>query len=349
MTRGLVAANVAVFLAMLAEGAGLLRPDPLVHIAWGSNFGPLSTAGEWWRLPASAFLHFGVLHLLFNMWALWASGGLVERLFGHARFAAIYAASALVASLASVAWNPLVNSAGASGAIFGVLGAQLGCFLRAHHGIPAEVIRAQRMSTLAFIAYAVLFGLTVPGIDNAAHVGGLATGFGTGWLLAPPLGRGSAASRDLKGVAAAVALAAMLLTAGFWAANRSASAHAAQQAYLLAWHWYAGAEARIVEATNEVLAAARSRRIRDAEVARRLEQEVLPMWEEARARLGAARVPESSPLHREQAYLLEFTGARIRGFTLMIEGIRENDRAKLERAVRELERAELSAQAAPGR
>jgi len=340
VTGGLVGVNLAVFAAMTAGGAGLLQPDPLVHIAWGSNFGPLTTAGEWWRLGTAAFLHFGFLHLLFNMWALWASGGLVERLFGHVRYAWLYAASVLVASLASVSWNPLVNSAGASGGVFGVLGAQLAFFLRARHGIPPEVIRAQRMSTLTFIAYAVIFGITVPGIDNAAHLGGLATGFALGWILAPPLGRHRGPAARATEAAAAAALTALLLAGGYASATHRAAAHAAEQVYLRSWLWFATHESGIVAQTNEVLAAARAREIDDAEVARRLESEVLPRWAEAREKIAAARLPERSELRAEQARVLEYTTARVRGFELMIEGIRENDRAKLERAVAELERAQ---------
>lgn len=347
VTQGLVVVNVAVFLAMVAGGAGLLRPDPLVHIAWGSNFGPLTTAGEWWRLGTAAFLHFGFLHLLFNMWALWASGGLVERLFGHGGYAGIYAAAALVASLASVSWNPMVNSAGASGAVFGVLGAQLAFFLRARHGIPQEVIRAQRTSTLTFLAYAVIFGITVPGIDNAAHVGGLATGIGMGWLLAPSLGRDRAPASRKAEVALAAALAALLLAGGYWSATERAASHAAEQAYMRSWLWFATHETDIIAQTNAVLGAARARTIDDAEVARRLETEVLPRWVEARERLAGPGLPEKSELSADQARLIAYTTARVRGFGLMIEGIRENDRAKLERAVAELERAEQSAREPP--
>jgi len=342
VTQALVAVNVAVFGAMLAAGAGLLRPDPLVHIGWGSNFGPLTLDSEWWRLGTAAFLHFGLLHLVFNMWALWASGGLVERLFGPARYAAIFAASGLVASLASVAWNPLVNSAGASGAIFGVLGAQLAFFLRARHGIPPEVIRTQRNSTLTFIAYAVIFGITVPGIDNAAHLGGLAAGIGLGWLMAPPA-RGTASGvAGLAGTAMAFGLVATLLAGGYQLAMHSAAGHREEQAYLRSWLWFADHEQQIVAQTNEVLAAARARQIPDSEVAGRLETQVLPLWVEASDRIGGPQLPADSPLREEQARLLRYTRARAQGFRLMIEGIRENDRVKLERAVALLEQAEQS-------
>jgi len=166
LTRALTFANVAVFAAMALAGVDVLHPGPLEYIDWGSNFAPLtvsaSVAARDRHLPA-----FRALHLLFNVWALWSIGSLVERLFGHARFGAIYILAGVAGSLASVAWNPLVNSAGASGAVFGIIGAQLAYFTRGGHRLPAELVRAQRNSTLAFIGYSVTFGFIVPGIDNA--------------------------------------------------------------------------------------------------------------------------------------------------------------------------------------
>jgi len=214
LTRALTFANVAVFAVMALAGVDVLRPPPLEYIDWGSNFAPLTADGEWWRLVTATFLHFGPLHLLFNAWALWSIGSLVERLFGHARFGSIYMLAGLVGGLASVAWNPLVNSAGASGAIFGLIGAQLAFFTRGGHRLPTELVRAQRNSTLAFIAYSVTFGFIVPGMDNAAHLGGLATGFVTGWLLARPLGVKVSRSQAQASVLWTIAVAAARLAAG---------------------------------------------------------------------------------------------------------------------------------------
>ena len=75
---------------MLFAGADLMNPNPAVHIRFGSNFGPLTWTGEEWRLLTSAFLHFGLIHIALNMYALYQGGALVERLFGSTRFAVIY-------------------------------------------------------------------------------------------------------------------------------------------------------------------------------------------------------------------------------------------------------------------
>jgi hypothetical protein len=133
------------------------------------------------------FLHFGVIHLALNMWALYVTGRLVERLYGNLYFLALYVLAGLTGSLTSLVWNPMVNSVGASGAIMGVFGAMLAFMMKKGNRVPFEVIKKQRNSTLGFIANTLLYGFTHAGIDNAAHVGGLASGFLLGLILARPL------------------------------------------------------------------------------------------------------------------------------------------------------------------
>jgi rhomboid protease GluP len=187
VTKALVTANVIVFVAAVIGGAGIVVPNPSVLQAWGTNFGPLTTDGQWWRLVFSIFLHFGFFHLALNMWALYIGGRLAERLFGSAAFALIYFAAGIAGSLSSLLWNPAVNSAGASGAIFGVYGAMLAFFLRKDASIPPSIVRQQRSSGIAFIAFNLINGFSHAGIDNAAHIGGLAVGLVMGLVLARPL------------------------------------------------------------------------------------------------------------------------------------------------------------------
>ncbi|MDQ6680875.1 MAG: rhomboid family intramembrane serine protease, partial [Pseudomonadota bacterium] len=139
-TTLLIAANVGVFLVMLGFGAGLWHAPNEVQLAWGANFGPATKDGQWWRLASAMFLHFGVLHLAMNMWALWDCGRLVERLFGSARFVVIYLGSGLAGNLVSlVTQGDRAVSGGASGAIFGVFGALLVCLARERRQIdPTE-------------------------------------------------------------------------------------------------------------------------------------------------------------------------------------------------------------------
>ena len=91
-----------------------------------------------------AFLHFGIIHLAFNMWVLWQLGDLVERLVGNIGFLVLYIISGVGGSLASLLWNPMVISAGASGAVFGVGGALMGFILLRRDTIPAEVLKHLR-------------------------------------------------------------------------------------------------------------------------------------------------------------------------------------------------------------
>jgi membrane associated rhomboid family serine protease len=163
----------------------LLRAQQLIF--WGSNVGQLTLHGEPWRLFTSMFLHGSLVHLLFNMVALWQVGGLVERIFGSLRFAGLYVLSGLAGSLASVLWNPHVNSVGASGAIFGIIGGLLAFIGRPSSGVPPTVVQNLRGSILPFLLFNIAAGFAYPHTDNAAHIGGLAGGWLAGHLLARSL------------------------------------------------------------------------------------------------------------------------------------------------------------------
>lgn len=187
VTPWLVAANVAVFVLIASQGGGWLVPNPRVILHWGSNFGPLTVSGEWWRLFTCMFIHFGLVHLTLNMWVLWIIGRPIERMFGSLNYVLLYVFAGLVASLSSIWWNPNVDSAGASGAIFGLLGGLLAFVLNPATRVPATIAANQRRIAFAFIAYNLFIGFTHHGIDNAAHLGGLISGFVMGWALASPL------------------------------------------------------------------------------------------------------------------------------------------------------------------
>ncbi|HEY1043251.1 MAG TPA: rhomboid family intramembrane serine protease [Telluria sp.] len=184
----LLVANVAIFVLMMQENV----PDnPLAHsqqlIRWGSNAGRYTLGGEWWRLVTSMFLHGGMLHIAFNMIVLFQVGGLVERLFGSLRFALLYLIAGVCGSLASVLWNPFVNSVGASGAIFGIIGGLLAFVRNPDNGVPATIAKNLRGSITGFLLFNVAAGLIYPYTDNAAHFGGLAGGYIAGLLLARSL------------------------------------------------------------------------------------------------------------------------------------------------------------------
>src|SRR5215831_12455185 len=185
VTPVLIGLNVAVFGLMLAGGVDPMAPTIDRLIQWGANYGPKTTNGEWWRMFTAMFLHIGVLHLLFNMVALWNVGSFMERLLGSTGFLMLYLLSGLLGSVASVAWNPAVVSAGASGAIFGLYGGLL-AFLVQHRDMQQHAfLAALRTNTLAFLGYNLVYGVIQQGIDMAAHLGGLAGGFACGFVLMP--------------------------------------------------------------------------------------------------------------------------------------------------------------------
>jgi membrane associated rhomboid family serine protease len=156
-------------------------------VAWGSNFGRLTLGGQWWRLVTSTFLHGSLLHLLFNMVVLWQAGRLAERIFGSLRFSGLYLIAGVAGSLGSVLWNPHVNSVGASGAIFGIVGGLLAFIRRENSGVPPTVVADLRASLLPFLLFNIVAGFLYPHTDNAAHIGGLAGGFLAGFVLARSL------------------------------------------------------------------------------------------------------------------------------------------------------------------
>lgn len=186
VTPTIIGINVAVFLVMLFAGADLMSGDVQVAERFGANYGPLTWNGEPWRLITSAFIHFGIIHLAFNMFALYNGGLWTERLYGSARFATIYLLSALSGSVASSCWDASRLSAGASGAVFGVFGALLVFFVRRRNELPLHLLKGVRNGAISLCVYSLAMGAVLPFVDNAAHIGGLLGGAASGWLLVRP-------------------------------------------------------------------------------------------------------------------------------------------------------------------
>ncbi len=181
LTWLLLAAIAAVFGVELWAGASR---DPRVLIQLGALVPVLVWSGEWWRLLTAMFLHGGILHLALNGWALYQLGGLFEAWMGSSRLALTYFASGLVGSLASLFFLRGDLSVGASGAIFGVLGALVGVLLRRRDRLRPQ---AKQLLTqlLMWAGINVFLGFSAANIDNAAHLGGAAAGFALGLALRP--------------------------------------------------------------------------------------------------------------------------------------------------------------------
>lgn len=186
ITPILIDLNILIFFLMVLSGANILLPDTESLMKWGANFAPVTLDGEWWRLITNFFLHIGILHLLLNCYALLYIGLLLEPHLGTTRFVAAYLLSGIAASVASLWWNDLTISAGASGAIFGLYGVFLA--LLTTHLIDKAARKALLASIIVFVGYNILAGLkTNSGVDNAAHIGGLLSGVLIGYTFIPSL------------------------------------------------------------------------------------------------------------------------------------------------------------------
>jgi len=192
----LIAINALVFAIMVLRGVSFFDPTPQQAIAFGADFGPLTLNGQWWRLVTSMFVHFGIIHIGLNMWCLWNLGRAAEVLLGRFSYLLAYFASGIFGSIASVYWHPLAAGAGASGAIFGMAGV-LVTFVYLKKTPSHLQINKKMLSSLGtFIFYNLVIGASIPGISNAAHVGGLVMGAMVGALL--PAASASESSRRTR-------------------------------------------------------------------------------------------------------------------------------------------------------
>ena len=164
VTNLLIAANVLVFLAEIATGSDWQTLSGRIYQE-GALYGPAVDNGDWWRLITSAFLHAGPIHLLFNMLALWWFGRALEAYLGPARYIGLYLVSALAGAAGALLLSPTTPTVGASGAVFGILGAGL-------------VLERKRIyvfggAALAIIAINLIFTFTISNISIGGHIGGL--------------------------------------------------------------------------------------------------------------------------------------------------------------------------------
>ncbi|MGB2610467.1 MAG: rhomboid family intramembrane serine protease [Isosphaeraceae bacterium] len=216
VTPLLLAACILVFVVMVMRGVDPFLPSAQQLLLWGANDGArVVLRHEAWRLPASVFIHGGLIHLAVNMWCLFNIGPLVERLFGNVVTAVLYLAAGVGGAIASMAALPGRVSVGASGAIFGLLGALLAFLLINRRSVPATVLSPLRSSALSFVVFNTLFAAAVPNIDQWAHMGGLVTGFLGGLVLIRPWPVIRSRWLTLRRLTLGLALVGAVLGAGF--------------------------------------------------------------------------------------------------------------------------------------
>jgi len=148
----------------------------------GVNSGPLTLSGEYWRLFTAGFLHANIFHIGFNMWCLWSLGHLSERLFGKWQTFAIYMITGVGGALLSIAYDHQRSELGASGAIFGLVGAVLAGVKLGNLSISAGEKRAIFSSVVFFAVFNFMFGM-YGNTDNMCHLGGFVTGLLVGLPL----------------------------------------------------------------------------------------------------------------------------------------------------------------------
>ena len=275
---------MAIYVALVTATGVFGGFDIPTLLLWGGNYGPSTANGEWWRLVSYQFLHSNLLHIALNMWVLWKVGSLVERLYGRLTFLTLYLVSGISGGLLSIVWDPARVTVGASGALFGLLGAMLGYLFQARTELPKSFFRAHWLPTILFIAFNIASGFFQPLIDNAVHVGGLLSGFLLGWSLARPLAiTGWKITRTAIG--GGLAFCAVFLV-GVWLAIAGAGL-TPDEKFLADNHWYASGEVASLRLWQKLAFQESAGTVSGADLARQFEHGIRPFWKNARDRVAA--------------------------------------------------------------
>lgn len=227
LTRGLVWLLALFYIFEISIG---MLESPLLMMRSGANVPGLVFEGEWWRLISGNFLHGSGLHLLFNAWALWVLGGVLERVLGRTRLWVLYLLSALGGALSSALFSNALLAVGASTAVFGLLGGLAAVQWRAGERLHPIFRQSKRWWLFILLVNGGL-SLLVPQIDAAAHVGGFVTGGALGLWFAGPAQPLFIESRDraLRVFSAALGgLFALGLGWAAWAGMHSGDAQTAR-------------------------------------------------------------------------------------------------------------------------
>ncbi|MBV9157108.1 MAG: rhomboid family intramembrane serine protease [Acidobacteriaceae bacterium] len=307
--------NVLVFVAMLLSGFNPDKISPQALLKWGANYGPLTaTRNEWWRVLTCLFVHMGFVHVGFNMLVLYQIGPFMERLLGNIGFLIVYLVAGVAGAICSLALNPYVVSAGASGAIFGLYGALIGFLILRRDSIPGPALTKILRSAIIFLIYNAVFGLLRSGVDLAAHGGGLVAGVICGLAISTPIKEGFR-QRRLVRVAAAGLGCTVVMTALATQLPRPMDFQAEMK--------------RVGETEQQVLAAYRtilgqSPVNKETEVADRLEAQVIRPWRAEQNSLARFRGLPSRQQHVVDAFLA-YMDTRQQGWTDLAQGLRTHN------------------------
>jgi rhomboid protease GluP len=172
----------ALYSIKLTGGESVMDVHPAVLAMFGAKANELILAGQWWRLITAGFLHGGILHILMNSWIIFDLGATVEEVYGTSRYLVLYFVSTIGGFIASTLWTPAL-SIGASAPLFGLIGAMIAVGVRG----TSPLASAMRAHYTQWAIWGLVIGL-LPGlhIDNAAHIGGLVTGFALAYIAGTP-------------------------------------------------------------------------------------------------------------------------------------------------------------------
>ncbi|MEO7312822.1 MAG: rhomboid family intramembrane serine protease [Chitinophagaceae bacterium] len=334
VTYTIIGINVLVFILMVLGGAGIFEPNGYVHVAWGSNYSPLTLSGDWWRLITNIFLHFGIIHLAMNMYCLFMVGIFLEPMLGKAKYLTAYLCTGVLASLTSLWWHTeTVNSAGASGAIFGLYGLFLALLTTSL--IPKVVRDVQLKSIGIFVAYNLIYGMK-SGVDNSAHVGGLVSGFVIGYLFGYGIKK-ERAGQKATWMMPAVVLFTLGMSYAYITKNKVSETE--RQSIVNA---IAGASFKDSEKFNNDLISfdtlhqqARSffadSSLTDEQLKSKIDTVALPAWKHAESLLTASKTYDISPKNHEKAtILLEYIELSRKELDLLKQMIAEGTNSSLQ-------------------
>ena len=182
VTTLLLVSFIGLFIMQVLSGVDANNPSTEALLKWGANALPYTMDNEPWRLASSAFLHIGLMHLLFNGFAMYFFGQIAEPMFGSAKFLALFLLAAIGGNLLNnhITWQGILDgtgqpglSAGASGGIMGIGAALL---IAALFKISVNGMVLNLKSLIIIMGINLVYGFAVPGIDNAGHIGGAVTG-----------------------------------------------------------------------------------------------------------------------------------------------------------------------------
>jgi rhomboid protease GluP len=266
------------------------------------------------------FVHIGLLHLLFNLWVLANIGPLMERLVGPVGFLILYLFAGLAGSAASLAWRSDAISAGASGAIFGLFGGLLGFMLRSHHSVPTVVVRDLRSSGLAFFGYNLLYGLTNPQIDQAAHLGGAAAGFLGGLVLSRRVSATDLGGRGVRNAVLAGSAAVVVVLAVVLLPPTGTGPHQV----MLAMEELPAIDKATIDAYARAVQGLDKGQRTPVQAADAIARDVLPPWRAFRARVDGIKDPPASAAKR-WPMILEYLRTKQEYFEATEKALRDND------------------------